>query len=314
MARRKKSRGSDKSASVGIEPRSAELQETTPEPEGSSETKSFVLADTVIEIAAGPDNSESEEVRYFDRRKTDFPVVVQFRESVDDHWKEETMISTFSRNGAAITLAREVPIGRLVSMVIQAPPEIRLYDYNEPVYLMLAVVQNCFRVPGISEKKFNVGLAFIGKSFPASFNSDPTQTYRLTGMTDDGLWMATEAASPFQIRKHSRFWRQFSITITVRDESTRTSRRAEVVTRDISAGGMSFVGDVLGKVGDRVKVVIPETDYFTIATIRNISKSSPDDDSRRVFHLEFDRPDLPIDLINGGVPDTEGSNPQGPAV
>lgn len=223
------------------------------------------------------------------------------------------MISTFSRNGAALRLSREVPVGRLVSMMIDAPPEARQYDHNEPEYLMHAVIQNCFKVPGPSGEEFNVGLAFIGKTSPESYLEDPTQTYRLTGMNDDGFWTATVAANRFQTRKHSRFWRQFNITITVRDESTRTSRRAEVVTRDVSAGGMSFVGEVVGKVGDRVKVVIPETDFFTIATIRNISEPSSDEGRRRVFHLEFDRPDLPIDLLLGQTPNMPVQTPHIPA-
>jgi hypothetical protein len=246
--------------------------------------------------AISDEETDQPEARSYERKPTVYKAIVQFREGPDDVWKEQTVLNTFSRNGAAITLSREIPIGRLVSMATELPAEDRLYDHHNPVYPMLGIVQHCFKTQSDNDEAFNVGLAFIGKTFPESFKLDPKQCYRLTGMDKDGLWLVTEAADQFQARKHSRFWRQFKISIAIRDEATRTSRKAEVTTRDISASGLSFFGDIEAEIGDRVKIVIPETEFFTIATIRNISKASKGDE-RKVYHLEFDKPELPIDLL-----------------
>jgi hypothetical protein len=250
------------------------------------------------EISASAANEAAgAEVRAYERRPTEYKVILQFREGPDDVWKEQTVLNTFSRNGAAVTLSRKIPIGRLVSMATEIPAEDRLYDHGKAVYPMLGIVQHCFQMPNEDGEAYNVGLAFIGKVFPESFKRDPKQCYRLTGMDKDGLWLVTEAADQFQARKHSRFWRQFKISIAIRDEETRTSRKAEVTTRDISAGGLSFFGDVDAKAGDRVKVVIPETEFFTLATIRNISRSSKGEKGQNIYHLEFDKPELPVDIL-----------------
>lgn len=250
------------------------------------------------EISASAANEAAEaEVRAYERKPTEYKVILQFRESANDVWKEQTVLNTFSRNGAAVILSRKIPIGRLVSMATEIPAEDRLYDLDKAVYPMLGIVQHCFKMPSNDGEAYNVGLAFIGKIFPESFKRDPRQCYRLTGMNKDGLWLVTEAADQFQARKHSRFWRQFTISIAIRDDATRTSRKAEVTTRDISAGGLSFFGDIEAKAGDRVKVVIPETEFFTLATIRNISRSSKGEKVQSVYHLEFDKPELPVDIL-----------------
>lgn len=299
MARRKKPRGAESAAPVDSE------DELTVQAEKEASTG------TVIEIAASEDPPEVTEQRGTSRVNTDYEAIVQFRESADDIWKERTVTTTYAKNGAAVILSRQLPVGRLVSTVLQLPSELRVYDHHEPIYPMLGIVQHCFKVQAEDGDKFNVGLAFIGKVFPESFKADPTQCYRLTGVREDGLWRISEAASQFQARQHSRFWRKFKVNITVRDDATRTSNRSEVLTRDISAGGMSFSADISAKIGDRVKVVIPDTEFFTLATIRNISGASGDGTETKIFHLEFDKAEMPVDLILRTVPRAGDSSSDG---
>lgn len=299
MARRKKTLDENDSAQV------------KPEEEPTITTEDDESAATVIEFDAAEEPSQVAEQRGASRVSTDYEALVQFRESADDVWKERTVTTTFSKNGAAVILSRELPVGRLVSTVLQLPSELRVYDHKEPIYPMLGIVQHCFKLQSGDGDKYNVGLAFIGKVFPESFKADPTQCYRLTGVREDGLWSITEAASQFQARQHSRFWRKFKVNVTVRDDATRTSSRSEVLTRDISAGGMSFSADITAKVGDRVKVVMPETEFFTLATIRNISGASGDGTETKIFHLEFDKADMPVDFILGTVTRTGETSSDG---
>lgn len=288
MSKRKRERGPDTAADGSL------LPKVQPHEDGSSSSE---FEETVIEIEKEEVRIEKPDVRAYERTATDYPVVVQYKEDHNEAWKEHTVLNTLSRNGAALTLSRSIPIGRLVSMVMQVPAAERLYDKDEPVYPMLGIVQHSFRVPSGDGEAYSVGLAFIGKAYPESFKTNPSQCYRLTGMDEDGLWLVTEAASQFQARKHSRFWRRFKVSVSVRDEVNRISRKEEVITRDISAGGMSFFGKIAATTGDRIKVVIPETDFYTIATIRNVSKPIADDSDLNVYHLEFEHAELPIELI-----------------
>jgi PilZ domain len=230
--------------------------------------------------------------------------VVQFRETADESWKEATEIRTISKNGAGLMLTREVPVGRIVSLVLDMPDELRLYDHDIASYLMFGVVQNCVSMDVGGEAFYHVGVAFIGKDIPEAFQANPKQCYRITGLNPQGLWEVVESVKPFQARKHLRFWSRFEITINIRDEKTRTSRRRNVFTRDVSGGGMSVFGPLDAKIGDRVKIMSPEYEFYSMATVRNRTENE-EDEKLSLIHFEFDEADFPVERLATPVDNRE---------
>lgn len=238
------------------------------------------------------------------RHASTVTAVVQLRDSETEAWKEVCEITNISRNGASLVLKRECPVGRLLSLVIQMPRDLRLYDLDEKVYPMLAVVQNCYEMTVDDKLIFNVGVAFIGKQVPATFKTDPRQCYRITGMNAEGLWEIVEAATQFKARKHSRFWRRIEITVSIRDERTKTTTKVWVFTREISAAGMSVWGPLDVKIGDRVKLASKDHDFFAIAVVRNRT-TNDEDEKRSIIHLEFEEVSFPVDTLHVSATRTE---------
>lgn len=245
-----------------------------------------------VEPVSAPETASELEHRHSVRRPLRVPTVVQFKESEENTWKEMTEITTVSKTGAGLVLSRECPVGRLVSLVMQMPPDLRLYDHYAPVYPMLGVVQNCYAATVDGKHVYHVGVAFIGKKIPTKAKADPRQCYRLTRQNRDGLWEVVEAANEFQSRKHSRFWRRLEVNVALRDEKTRTSRKATVVTRDVSSGGMAVFGPLDANIGDRVKVTSKEHEFYAMARVRN--RTDREDESQSLVHMEFDGAEFPV--------------------
>ena len=143
-------------------------------------------------------------------------------------------VTTVSRNGAALMLSRPCPVGRIVSLVMQMPRDLRVYDHHAPVYPMLAIVQNCTSTVVNDLSLYHVGVAFIGKKVPHAYRSNPQQCFRITGISKEDYGSHPRVQTNSRRRKHSRFWRRFRVTVTVRDESRKTSHRQELFTRDVS--------------------------------------------------------------------------------
>lgn len=263
--------------------------ELTPEPEIQQ-----------IETPAEPESSEVhsfvEDQRQTERQSISMTAAVQMKESADDAWRDVATFSTVSRNGAGLTLSRPCEIGRLISLVTQLPIEWRVYDHFSEIYPMLAVVQNCYATETDGERKYHIGVAFIGKQYPEAYKADPTQCFRLTGLNDLGLWEVVEAANQFKARKYSRFRHSFEVSITIRDLESRTSVKHDVLTRDVSMGGMSVWGRLDVKIGDRIKVGCPEYDFYTIALVRNINDKA-EDETRWITHFEFEGALFPVQKL-----------------
>jgi len=249
------------------------------------------------EFDAGPEFAEIEPgVRQSPRQTVRVQTVVQFKESEEDTWKEMVDVTTVSRNGAALTLSRPCPVGRIVSLVMQMPASLRLYDHYGPVYPMLAIVQNCTSTIVNDKPVYHVGVAFIGKKMPETYRSDPRQCFRISGISKDGLWQPIECANQFKSRKHSRFWRSLEVTVTVRDQARRTSHREDVFTRDVSAGGMATFGPLNAEIGDRVKIASKDPEFYSIAIVRNRTENEQDE-TKPLVHFEFDGGKFPIEKL-----------------
>ncbi len=248
-------------------------------------------ADEVV-VEEAPDHEERSEPRVTYQVRT----VVQVREDDGEVWKEVVEIATVSKKGAGLMLSRPCQVGRIISLVMDMPKEMRAYDHFAPAYPVLGLVQNCTGTVVDGDFRYHVGVAFFGKKWPDSHRTNPKQTYRISGTSPDGLWSIVEAPSDFLHRRHSRFWHDLEVSIALRDEEQRSVDRLKLRTRDVSQGGIAVWGPLRARVGDRAKIICAEPSFFSMATVRNRTDHRTDED-RSIIHFEFDNAEFPVELI-----------------
>jgi len=240
-------------------------------------------------------SNQNGDVRSTQRLSTDLKTIVQVKESLDEAWKEVTAVSTVSKNGAGFALTRKVEVGRLVSLVLPMPAEFRAYDENAELYPVLGLVQHVTESNIDGKLTYQVGVGFVGKEMPESFKNDPTQSYRFSGVAENGLWTITEANAQFKPRKNPRFWRSIELTISQMKRGRDDAAKATAKSKDISASGLSVACDLEVEVGEKVKVACASYDFYTIAEIRNRKVSK--DGKETTLHLQFIDEEFPMNKL-----------------
>lgn len=236
----------------------------------------------------------AQENRTEERVPTILRTIVQVKERDGETWKEVTEVTTVSRNGAGFTLPRPVVVGRLLTLVMPLSAELRAYDHNAEVYPVMGIVQYCNASTVDGQAVYHVGVGFVGKQIPESFKADPEQSYRINGMTKEGLWEITEADSQFKNRKQPRYWVSMGIVISLLQRAEQSIAKEETFTQNIGAGGASVACRLAAKVGDKVKVAVKELDFYAIAVVRNRQTG---EDETPTLHLEFIDIKFPIEKI-----------------
>ncbi len=228
------------------------------------------------------------------RVEAELKAVVQIKEGPEDVWKEVTSVSTVSRNGAGFSLSRGCRVGRLVTIVAPIPTELRAYDHDKELYPVMGIVQYCNEGMLGTEKVFHVGVGFIGKKIPDSFKIDPTQNYRISGMSKDGLWEVTESGTQFKNRKNPRYWMSLPVTLTLIQKEAKSIAREDTFTRNIGAGGVSVASSLNAGVGDKIKFACKPLDFYAIGVVRNVKtvKNEPP-----TLHLAFLEDEFPIEKV-----------------
>ncbi|MCA1609100.1 MAG: hypothetical protein LC730_06560 [Acidobacteria bacterium] len=112
--------------------------------------------------------------------------------SDDGPWKDVADVVSVSATGAGLYLLRECVVGNLISLMLPMPEHLRCYDHDKEVYGVWGLVQHCQKIREEDLTRYHIGVAFIGKRPPQSYNDDPTQTYRISGMSEDGLGVRSQ--------------------------------------------------------------------------------------------------------------------------
>lgn len=218
--------------------------------------------------------------------------IVQVKEGPTETWKEVTKVLTVSRNGAGFSLQRPCVVGRLVTLVMPLDPQLRAYDKDQQVYPVMGIVQYCNASTVNGKVIYNVGVGFVGKKIPDSYKADPTQSYRISGMKKDGLWVINEAESQFKNRKHARYWISLPVTVSLLQKAVNSGAKEETYTKNVGLGGVSVVCSLDTTIGEKVKFACKELNFYAIAIVRNrkqIKEEIP------TLHLEFVDAEFPID-------------------
>jgi hypothetical protein len=175
-------------------------------------------------------------------------------------------------------------------MVMPLEPELRAYDENEALYPIMGIVQYCNKATIDDKSVFHVGVGFIGKKVPDSYKTDPTQSYRIEGMTKNGLWKVAEADSQFKNRKDPRYWIRIGVRVSLIKPADRTVVKEDAFTRNISVSGLSIISKLQATAGDKVKLAFPDLDFYAVGVVRNINRKVADEPTLHVELLESEFP------------------------
>src|SRR4051794_10004822 len=121
--------------------------------------------------------------RIRERLALSLPVRVRGRDTPNFEWSEVTRLINVTPFGAGFTLRHPTEKGRLLHMTIPMPRQLRVFDHVEDQYKIWAIVR--YIKTSIVENKsvFEVGVAFIGKSPPKSYENEPWKRYEITNTT-----------------------------------------------------------------------------------------------------------------------------------
>ena len=134
--------------------------------------------------------------RIRDRLALQLPVRVRVRETPDFEWTELTRLMNVTPFGAGFTLRRPTEKGRLLHMTIPMPRQLRVFDHVEDQYRIWAIVRYLKSEISEAGTVFYVGVAFIGKRPPVSYEQEPWRRYDVATDAFDSLMNTAGAVTP----------------------------------------------------------------------------------------------------------------------
>jgi len=106
-----------------------------------------------------------------------------------------TRLVDVSPFGARFGLMRPFDIGRLLRLTLKMPHKLRVFDHVEDQYRVWSIVRNARLLEPKTPKDslLEVGVAFIGKRPPKSYEEDPARRYEIAQTKlESQLWAAQE--------------------------------------------------------------------------------------------------------------------------
>ncbi|MER3430907.1 MAG: hypothetical protein C4324_07675 [Blastocatellia bacterium] len=183
--------------------------------------------------------------------------------------------------------------------MIPLPPQLRSYDHDKEIYRIWGLVQHSQPVSAEDTVGYHVGVAFTGKHEPESYKENPVQSYRIFGMTEDGLWRITESSSPFMARRHIRYWTNVELYLATLGGENGKLKGERTTTENISKSGAAVFSTLELNAGDRVEFVCEKYDYSGIAVVCNRIQAA---DGRFRLHLQFVDSIFPVELLRPEKP------------
>jgi hypothetical protein len=234
--------------------------------------------------------------RIRERLELKLPVRIQCRETKDLRWTEITRLIDVTPFGAGFTLKRPVENGRLVHMTIPMPRQLRVFDHVEDQYRVWALVRYIkqVKVPD-KTRQFEVGVAFIGKRAPRSYEEDPARRYEIAGLSAESLsalqdWQEPEFASSDK-RRMTRHNIPVDMLIETLDDNGEVETSEQTVTENINARGAAIYTTLELPVGRFIRLSSEQYKVTAYAAVRGCSMG-PSGVPR--VHVEFIDRDWPL--------------------
>ncbi len=223
--------------------------------------------------------------RIRERLPLHLPVRVQGRDTPTFEWTEVTRLANVTPFGAGFSLKHPTEKGRLLYMTIPMPRQLRVFDHVEDQYRIWAVVR--YMKPAIVDNKtiFNVGVAFIGKRAPASYETEPWRRYDINTTTFQALTQAEEILIPIsEQRAHTRYNIAVDMRLELVDPNGEVTDSEYTVTENISAKGATIFTTLQIPEGRFIRLTSDQYRVTAHAAIR--SRSIGADGVPRI-HVEF---------------------------
>ena len=225
--------------------------------------------------------------RIRERLALHLPVRVQGRETPNFEWTEVTRLINVTPFGAGFTLKHPTEKGRLLFMTIPMPRQLRVFDHVEDQYRIWAIVR--YMKASISDNRtvFNVGVAFIGKRPPASYEKEPWKRYDINNTVFEALTSAEEILTPFTSadqRVHTRHNIAVDMRVELINADGEVTDSEQTVTEDISTRGATIFTTLDIPQGRFIRLISEQYRITAHAAIR--SRSTGADGVPRI-HVEF---------------------------
>lgn len=243
------------------------------------------------------------ESRRLRRISLTLPIRVEAQIDPTVTWSEVTRLSDISAFGAGFVLKRPVKRGRLLQMTMPLPRQLRCYDFLEPQYRIWGLVRRCLPIAErAGAEVYAVGVAFIGKRPPKSFEENPAKMYEITHREEEGLWNITEAVAmpdeshlPKDQRRQSRFQIPLMLLAEMIDAEGRVIASETTVTENLSVGGAAILSTLKLEVGDFLRVTSDQYQTTIISVVRGRRVGA---DGIPRFHIEFIDRFFPLEGID----------------
>lgn len=215
--------------------------------------------------------------RIRERLELRLPVRVRCRETVDLEWTEITRLIDVTPFGAGFTLKRPIEKGRLLHMTIPMPRQLRVFDHVEDQYRVWALVRYVRQtsLPGSKTLLFEVGVAFIGKQPPRSYEANPAKRYEIGPLTPDKLtmvedWTPQESTSSDK-RSYTRHNIPVDMLIDTFNENGEVESSEHTVTENISEKGAAIYTTLSLPIGRFIRLTSEQYRLSVYAAVRGHS-------------------------------------------
>ncbi|HEX3187140.1 MAG TPA: hypothetical protein VHQ94_20240 [Pyrinomonadaceae bacterium] len=176
--------------------------------------------------------------RIRERLALHLPVRVKVRETPDHEWTEMTRLMNVTPFGAGFTLKRPTEKGRLLHMTIPMPRQLRVYDHVEDQYRIWAIVRHLKAEFTAEGTVFYVGVAFIGKTPPPSYEQEPWRRYDVATSDADGLPRAYDVTASADA--HTRHQIAADMRVEMLDQNGAVVATEQTVSENISTSGATL--------------------------------------------------------------------------
>ena len=233
--------------------------------------------------------------RIRERLELKLPVRVRCRETPDFEWTEVTRLTDVTPFGAGFSLKRPTEKGRLLHMTIPMPRQLRVFDHLEDQYRVWALVRHVRAATALDKKGvFEIGVAFIGKRPPASYELEPWKRYEISTGEVSALATAEDVVKPLPAedqRATTRHNIAIDMLVELLDENGQVLQTENSVTEDISRKGATVFTTLQIPIGRFVRLTSEQYNLTVHAAIRNRS-TGPDGIPR--IHVEFIDQEWPL--------------------
>jgi hypothetical protein len=246
-----------------------------------------------------PFEGKSRRVR--ERVPLSLPVRVVCRESKDYEWVEMSRLIDVTPFGARFAITRPTEPGRLMYLTMPMPRQLRYFDHIEDQYRVWAMVRNVTCVAPLKNQtmRFEVGVAFVGKRAPSSFEADPGKRYEIARTASEATsWKLLEDADRMvtqktgsDLRVDTRHDIPITVLVEVIDQDGKIGITENTVTENISKRGTSVFTTLEVDGGCFVRLSSDQHGVSVLAVVRG-RRPGPDGVMR--LHLEFVDRDWPL--------------------